>query len=333
MPSIRYTEGNSASAPNNNGIGLRIHSNINSDNKAYYYQLLRLRRWQLFTYLFVIQGYNSHSYYFDIDINIPIFVYKSIIISKYIMQTTDIQAVKDLILSNNIVTFKQIEECLNASRMTIIRRLRGLPYLSSYSHKGKYYTLRSIPKFSKEGLWSYNSVHFSEFDTLINTCLHFVNTSESGYSVKELDDKLDVGTKLSLIELYKRKDLYREKCNGEYVYFNKHFPRRKQQLTIRHSQNDTAVFNIDKLSGHIVTDKLKAAIILFYSILNEKQRRLYAGLESLKIGHGGDTLISKLLDIDPETVSKGRKELNSGDFEKDRVRKQGAGRPGIKKNS
>ena len=250
-----------------------------------------------------------------------------------VMQTIDIQMIKDLVLSNNIVTFNQIEECLNVSRMTIIRRLRALSYLSSYSHKGKYYTLPSIPKFSEEGLWSYNSVHFSKFDTLINTCFHFINTSESGYSVKELDDKLHVNVKLSLIELYKRKDLYREKCKGEYVYFNKHFPRRKQQLLIRYSQNDTAVFNIDKLSGHVVTDELKAVIILFYSILNEKQRRLYAGLESLKIGRGGDTLISKLLNIDPETVSKGRKELNSGDFEKDRVRKQGAGRPEIKKNS
>ena len=249
------------------------------------------------------------------------------------MQTLDIQIIKDLVLSNNIVTFNQIKECLNVSRMTIIRRLRELSYLSSYYHKGKYYTLRSIPKFSEEGLWSYNSVYFSKFDTLINTCYHFVNTSESGYSVKELADKLHVNVKLSLIELYKRKDLYREKCKGEYVYFNKHFPRRKQQLLIRYSQNDTAVFNIDKLSGHVVTDELKAVIILFYSILNEKQRRLYAGLESLKIGRGGDTLISKLLNIDPETVSKGRNELNSGDFEKDRVRKQGAGRPEIKKNS
>jgi len=249
------------------------------------------------------------------------------------MQTLDIQIIKDLVLSNKVVTFNQIKECLNLSRMTIIRRLRALSYLSSYSHKGKYYTLRSIPKFSEEGLWSYNSVYFSKFDTLINTCCHFVNTSESGYSVKELNDKLHVNVKLSLIELYKRKELYREKCKGEYVYFNKHFPRKKQQLLIRYSQNDTAVFNIDKLSGHVVTDELKAVIILFYSILNEKQRRLYAGLESLKIGRGGDALLSKLLNIDPETVSKGRKELNSGDFEKDRVRKQGAGRPEIKKNS
>ena len=249
------------------------------------------------------------------------------------MQTLHTQKIEDLISSKKIVTLCQIKECINASRMTIIRHLRKLSYLTSYSHKGKYYTLRSVPKFSEKGLWSCGPVHFSKYDTLINTCHHFVNTSESGYSAKELQDKLHVNVKLSLIQLYKRNDLYREKCKGEYVYFNKYFPRQKQQLFIRHSQNDTAVLNIGKLAAHVITDELKAAIILFYSILNEKQKRLYAGLESLKIGHGGDTLISKLLNIDPETTSKGRKELISRDFEKTRVRKHGAGRPEIKKNS
>ncbi len=249
------------------------------------------------------------------------------------MQTTDFQTIKDLIYLKKVVTLDEIKECLSASRMTVIRRLRELNYITSYSHRGKFYTLGSIPEFSEQGLWSYNSAHFSTLGTLINTCKHFIHVSEPGYTVKELQDKLYVNVKLALIELYKRNDIYREKCNGKYVYFSKHFQRRKQQLLIRHSQNDTTVFNLDKLSNHVITDELKAIIILFYSILNEKQRRLYAGLESLKIGHGGDRLISQLLNIDPETVSKGRSELNSGDFEKDRVRKQGAGRPETKKNS
>ena len=250
-----------------------------------------------------------------------------------VTESPDLQIIKDLVLSKEIVTFDEVKVCVNASRMTIIRRLRELHYLSSYSHRGKYYTFRSIPKFSEEGLWSCNFIHFSKFDTLINTCHHFVNVSQSGYSVKELDTKLHVNVKLSLIELYKRNDLYREKCNGEYVYFNNNLQRQKQQLLIRQSQDNTVALNIDTLSTQIITDELKAAIILFYSILNEKQRRLYAGLESLKIGHGGDTLISSLLNIDPETASKGRKELTSGLFEKERVRKKGAGRPEIKKNS
>jgi len=244
------------------------------------------------------------------------------------------QKLECFITSRKIVTFKEIGEHLNTTvRITIIRRLKELPYISSYSHRGKYYTLDTVATFSDEGLWCYNSVYFSQFNTLINSCGHFVNNSESGFTVKELQKKLYVEVKLALITLYKKNKLHREKFGGEYVYFNKSFPRRKQQIIIRRSQNEATVLNIDKLSSPVITDELKAAIILFYSILDEKQRRLYAGLESLKIGHGGDKLISNLLSLDPETVSNGRKELISGQFEKDRVRKTGGGRTAIKKNS
>ena len=37
----------------------------------------------------------------------------------------------------------------------------------------------------------------------------------------------------------------------------------------------------------ILMNELKAALIIFFSTLNEKQRRLYAGFESLKMGAVG----------------------------------------------
>jgi hypothetical protein len=78
-------------------------------------------------------------------------------------------------------------------------------------------------------------------------------------------------------------------------------------------------------------DELKAAIILFFSLLDEKQRRLYAGLEAARMGHGGDRKISDLLGLDPHTVAKGRRELLSGDFEREGIRQPGAGRKQVKK--
>jgi hypothetical protein len=71
---------------------------------------------------------------------------------------------------------------------------------------------------------------------------------------------------------------------------------------------------------------------LFFSLLNEKQRRLYAGLESFKLGHGGDHKIANLFAIDTHTVAKGRQELFSGDVQMHRVRKKGAGRKPVEKN-
>ena len=83
----------------------------------------------------------------------------------------------------------------------------------------------------------------------------------------------------------------------------------------------------------VVPDELKAAIVLFYSLLDEKQRRLYAGLEALKLGHGGDRRVAELTGLDPGTVARGRRELLKGDVDTRRVRKAGGGRKAIKKNA
>jgi hypothetical protein len=78
-------------------------------------------------------------------------------------------------------------------------------------------------------------------------------------------------------------------------------------------------------------DELRAAIILFFSMLDEKLRRLYAGLEALKTGRGGDARIAELLGLDITTVARGRRELLDQDIEIERVRRSGAGRQSMEK--
>ena len=81
----------------------------------------------------------------------------------------------------------------------------------------------------------------------------------------------------------------------------------------------------------MVPDELKARVILYFSLLDEKQRRLYAGLESLKLGQGGDRKVAEFLGMDPHTVARGREQLLGGEFDLSRIRKAGAGRPAVEK--
>src|ERR1019366_6754272 len=81
----------------------------------------------------------------------------------------------------------------------------------------------------------------------------------------------------------------------------------------------------------VVSDELKAAMVLFSSMLNEQQRRLYAGLESLKLGYSGDQRIAEFIGMDPHTVAKGRRELLEQDLEIDRIRQAGGGRKPLEK--
>lgn len=86
------------------------------------------------------------------------------------------------------------------------------------------------------------------------------------------------------------------------------------------------------VSGEVLEHEVKAAVILFFSLLDERQRRLFAGLEALKIGRGGDARVASLLGVDPHTVAKERIELGE-DVDPTRVRKPGVGRKAAKKNS
>jgi len=54
-------------------------------------------------------------------------------------------------------------------------------------------------------------------------------------------------------------------------------------------------------------------MIRFYKTLNERDRRRYAAVEAVKLGHGGIAFISQLLNCDPKTINRGIAELESED--------------------
>lgn len=75
---------------------------------------------------------------------------------------------------------------------------------------------------------------------------------------------------------------------------------------------------------------IEEQMINFYKSLPEKDRRRYAGIEAIKLGHGGITYICKLLKCDYSAVSRGQKELTTPLEKKDkRQREEGGGRKSI----
>lgn len=209
---------------------------------------------------------------------------------------------------------------------TVFRKLAGLDYRTSYSHRGRFYTLDEIARFDTLGLWSFRQVWFSRFGTLVATVEALVTAAEAGYDAAELEGVLRVEAKQALLSLVQAGRLTRQKVGGRYLYLAPDASLRRSQLAAR------SVYDAEGSGLHlgvgvrVLPDELKAAIILFYSLLDERQRRLYAGLEAMKIGHGGDRQIAGLLDMDPGTVARGRHELLGGEFETHRVRRIGGGR-------
>ncbi len=71
-----------------------------------------------------------------------------------------------------VLTTEELKNILGTtSRMTIFRKLKQLPYKSSYTHCGKYYTLDTLAQYNKNGIWDYNQICFSKYGSLINSAL------------------------------------------------------------------------------------------------------------------------------------------------------------------
>ena len=82
--------------------------------------------------------------------------------------------------------------------------------------------------------------------------------------------------------------------------------------------------------------ELEATIVEKYAaveaFLDERGRRIWAATESPAIGYGGDALVSDATGLSRPTIRKGRGELESGGAEMGRIRRLGAGRPGIEQS-
>jgi hypothetical protein len=231
-----------------------------------------------------------------------------------------------------IATLSQIMDLMNnPSRMTIFRKLEELNYLSSYSHRGKYYTLPSIARFNSDGLWSCRDVRFSKFGNLLDTAEVLVGQSSAGFTASELMEVVQVKTKHVLLDLVQRERLKREKVDSRYVYFSNDRTIAGRQKRLRKTQSVSTLSNIVITNPNLAVEEAKAAILLFCSMLDEKQRRLYAGLESLKLGHGGNAHVAALLGMDPHTIARGRSELLQGDIDPEPIRESGGGRPSTEK--
>jgi hypothetical protein len=233
---------------------------------------------------------------------------------------------RQFLRKSRIASLPQLKQFLGtAADVTVFRKLKELSYRASYSHRGSFYTLDEIAAFDERGLWSCDSVWFSRYGTLVATAEVCVTQSPAGYFASELEQILHVPVKEPLLQLVGQERITRQTVAGLYLYCASHSRTRQQQLRARKALPASPTTT----SANVPSDELRAAIVLFASVLDERQRRLYAGLESLQLG--SDRQIADLLRLDPHTVAKGRRQLLAQEVEAGRVRAVGGGRKRVEK--
>jgi hypothetical protein len=228
-----------------------------------------------------------------------------------------------------ILTLDRVATALGRpSRVTVFRKLAQLGGRASYSHRGGYHTLDRIADYDDNGLWSFRGVRFSRHGTLLRTMVYVVEHSAQGYFASELEALLQVRVHNALAHLHGANELGREQLGSQYLYVSvaggqHQLEKRREAVREAHERRSTDLQELPEEIGESMRWLL--------SVLNEKQRRLYLGLESMRLGYGGDVTISRITGVNVKTIAQGRQQLQARDVTAERIREAGGGRPSLQK--
>lgn len=107
---------------------------------------------------------------------------------------------------------------LSCSVPSVRRYLAEVGYFSSFTHNGGWYTLRSIPRFDRDGLWFHRDIGFSRAGSLTGTLVDLTARSSAGMTAEQLGVKLRCRCHSVLVQLCRQGRLQRRKIGHSHVY-------------------------------------------------------------------------------------------------------------------
>ncbi len=137
---------------------------------------------------------------------------------------------------HRVLDLNSLKNCLQRSRASVFRDLGKLGYLSSYTHSGRYFTLKNIADFNSLGLWYHNHIGFSKHGNLKNTLTVLIENSEDGKTHSELENLLQIRAHNSLLNLVNQGLVSRQRWNNLYLYLSAMEEKAKRQLNCRQQQ-------------------------------------------------------------------------------------------------
>ena len=122
-----------------------------------------------------------------------------------------------------------LAQTLGYALISVRRFLKQLGYFRSYTHNGKWYTLRDSPQFNREGIWHHQTIGFSRHGSLTATICRLVERSPAGLSARELARKLQHPCHPVLTHLHQDQILDRVPVAGEFRYLSRETARNRRQ--------------------------------------------------------------------------------------------------------
>ncbi|MGH9320527.1 MAG: hypothetical protein ACRD3V_11670 [Vicinamibacteria bacterium] len=231
---------------------------------------------------------------------------------------------------HRIADLPALKEALGTSAdLTGFRKLQSLGHLSSYTHRGRFYTLREIARFDDDGLWSHEAVWFSRHGTLVNTLAAWITRSSQGWFADELADRLHVDVQDPLHDLVRQGRLRRVEIGGRFLYTAADARSSKRSdPSPAHGAGSSAGSRCDR------TRRVPRGSQSRHSVVLQPARRTPTPpLRRLGIDQIGlrRRYRATFLHLDPHTVARGRQQLLDHDIAPERIRRVGGGRLPVEK--
>jgi len=189
--------------------------------------------------------------------------------------------VENIIRSKKIQTFEQILEQVSCSEATLRRDIRWIKGITSFTHQGRFVTLKDIPRFDKNGIWFYRKVGFTKYKNSLELIVHLINSSKEGLSRVQIQEILRIQIFQQIQTLLKRNELYRCKVGNKYIYLPEELA--MNQKTRLSSANNIEEYYEAMVSFSDLVALLKAVLIEKKIKIDVKNLKRFSQKYSLKI--------------------------------------------------
>jgi len=191
--------------------------------------------------------------------------------------------VENIVRSKKIQTFEQILKHVRCSDVTLRRDIRRIKGITSYTHQGRFITLKGIPKFDNNGIWFYRKVGFTKYKNSLELIVHLINSSAEGLSREQIQEILKIQIYQQIQTLLKRNELYRSKIGNRYIYLPEELAKnQKKRMQLLNANNVEEYYDAMVRSSDLVA-LLKAVLIEKKIKINVKNLKRFTQKYSLKI--------------------------------------------------
>ncbi len=180
------------------------------------------------------------------------------------MTSTVTNELRELFKKNIVMDIDDLQKQTSSSRITVLRHLKEIGYITSYNKNAKYYTLLEIANFDEKGIFNHKGILFFKNGGIRELVIKEIESSEKGFTAEELNTKIGTRVSVQLHQFVRKNLIIRRKYSSFYVYYSIDESTQKKQVNNREKELQKISTNEDSE----LTDETKTIRILLEIIQN-----------------------------------------------------------------